>query len=352
MVKRMMKMAPLSTFGVFLLCCSALASTDKCDLHAAVKDEIAVPLNYALTGSEHLRWMHGSSVIFDRRGTKLTEGQKDDVYQNGSLKLTNVDKSKVGTYTPEVYDKDGVKIQNFKSFRLCLLDRVLKPEVKIQCFNDTMVKFTCTVDKKTSNHGYEWTEDNKILENAKGPTLPDKIVKEVQYSNFRCTVFNQVSSMTSDPVQQNCYTSVFPDELFGINIWIIVGGGAGIVVVLIIITIVCCIQNRRKRQMHLRDEEELRLRFTHQHQNHHHHAHQHPHAHNHDHQPAGHTGPRQHRSKQPRNQQRPRDQNHSGAHPQPSPRRPAQAPKAADIDDEKPPPLPQPRKKAPKTPRA
>ena len=78
------------------------------------------------------------------------------------------------------------------------------------------------------------------------------------------------------------------------------------------------------------DEEELRLGWTNPNQQHHHHQHgpapsQHHHHHHHQQQPAGHTGPRQHRTKQPRGQQRPsRDPAHPNGQPQPSPRRAAQ----------------------------
>lgn len=78
------------------------------------------------------------------------------------------------------------------------------------------------------------------------------------------------------------------------------------------------------------DEDELRLGWTNpnQQQHHHHHHHQHNHPpdqhHHHQQQPAGHTGPRQHRSKQHREQQRPRAPDRLNGQPQPGPRRPAQ----------------------------
>lgn len=67
--------------------------------------------------------MHEKKVIFDRRETKVLNGKPDDVYQNGSLKLTNVDKSKAGTYTPSVYD-DGEARGNLKAIVLCVMGRL------------------------------------------------------------------------------------------------------------------------------------------------------------------------------------------------------------------------------------
>lgn len=83
-----------------------------------------MPLSHPLQKSEQLRWRHDGSVIFDRKPNKLVEGKAGDIYENGSLKLTNVDKSKAGTYTPEVY-LDGSRIEKVKSVRLCVLGRYI-----------------------------------------------------------------------------------------------------------------------------------------------------------------------------------------------------------------------------------
>ncbi|XP_039648624.1 immunoglobulin superfamily member 8-like isoform X2 [Perca fluviatilis] len=97
------------------------------------------------------------------------------------------------------------------------------------------------------------------------------------------------------------------------------------------------------------DEEELRLAWTNDQQHHQHNHPSDPRHHRCQQQPAGHTGPRQHRSKQQREQQQqhPRALDPPGAYPEPSPRRLPQAPRPVDkTDDEQPPPLPQPNKKA------
>lgn len=54
----------------------------------------------------------------------MLTGKEGDVYQNGSLKLTKVDKAKGGTYTPEVY-LDGKRTENIKSLRLCVQGRYI-----------------------------------------------------------------------------------------------------------------------------------------------------------------------------------------------------------------------------------
>lgn len=83
-----------------------------------------MPLNHQLKGTEQLRWKLNGSVIFDRRDNKMLSGNKGDVDENGSLKLTKVDKTKWGTYTPEVY-LDGRSMKNLKSILLCVQGRYI-----------------------------------------------------------------------------------------------------------------------------------------------------------------------------------------------------------------------------------
>ncbi|XP_044043680.1 T-cell surface antigen CD2-like isoform X2 [Siniperca chuatsi] len=353
----MMKMAAVSTITLFLLCCS-FASTDSkdCDYNAATGGNYTVILAHKLTSSNRLKWMRDSKVIVHRRQNNVfVEGTKENIYENGSLKLTNLQKSDAGKYYPEVHDSDGKQIPNLKGTRLCILDPVPMPRVIFKC--SPSVSLTCNIDQ-ADNPSFQWFHNNKVLTKKTNQTLILED-KKMHKDSFHCEVSNAISSLKSTTVDNPCFDPpkpFFPDKVLGINTWIFVGGGGGVVLVLIIIVIVCCIQTRRKKRLQLKDEGELRLAWTSEQQHQHQHQHNHPpdqqhhHHHHHQQQPAGHTGPRQHRSKQHHNQQRTRAPNPS--HPQPSPRRPAQAPPIpVDNDDEQPPPLPQPRKKAPKSPR-
>ncbi|XP_059184251.1 T-cell surface antigen CD2-like [Centropristis striata] len=369
MMRMVMKMAAVSSISLLLLCCCFISSTDSEDIciYAAAGDNYIVPLIYKMGEGDSLSWKRDTETIFSKKKAVVITGKKEDISADGSLKLTNLKKSNSGTYTPEVFGSNGKKIkETLKSTTLCVLDRVLKPKVTIDNCKAKSVRFTCFVpqDPKDSKLDYVWLQNNKVLPLEKSKTLT-RTELQLEPNSFSCNVSNRVSSMSSDAVQQTCITrKLFPDKLFGINTWIIVGAGGGVVLLLIIVVIVCCVCTRRKKRMQLKDEGELRLAWTneqqqhlqHQHQHncppdqqHHHHHHQHPQQQ----QPAGHTGPRQHRSKQPREQQRPRAPEQSSGRPQPSPRRPAQAPRPADTtDEEQPPPLPQPRKKGPRTTRA
>ncbi|XP_068575839.1 T-cell surface antigen CD2-like isoform X2 [Cebidichthys violaceus] len=351
-MRMVMKMAAVSTISLLLLCCSAISSTDSkevCD-YLATGANFTVPMMSTVVESDRLRWKHDNKYIVDRKAGEFLEGNKMLISENGSLKLTNVMKKNSGSYVPEVFDKDGAKkLIKFEVKGLCVIDPVLKPVVKPACKKPANVQFTCDVQAKTKDHNFEWLM-NGVLEKEKSQTLTRQ-ADQVKTDSFSCRVSNKVNSMTSAAVVQPCIeiTSFFPETLLGINTWIFVGAGGGVVLLLIIVVIVCCVRSKRRKRLQLKEEGELRLAWTndqHQHHQHNHPQEQHPHQQSHHHhhphkQPAGHTGPRQQRSKQ----QHPRNPDQPGARPLPSPRRPAQAPRPpGDIDEEQPPPLPQPRK--------
>ncbi|KAG7503205.1 T-cell surface antigen CD2 [Solea senegalensis] len=371
-----MKMAATSEITLLLLCCFIISTTDaqdKCDHYVTVGESFTVTLkNHRLSDSEKLKWLKDNTLIVDRKAARngaeprFSKGSKDDIDQNGSLKLKKINKDQAGKYTPEVMSADGISIKDLESVHLCVMDRVPEPKVQTQCQSQAKAKFTCSV-KPASDIKYEWLLNNQTMKGQKSPTLIYN-TKNLGTDSFRCKVSNQVSSLTSDSVPDPCYkpSFVFPKQFLGYSIWIFVGGGGGVVLVLIVVVIVCCVWAKRKKSLQIKDEEELRLRWgsptqeeqqqqqQQQQQRHHHHSHppNHPHHHHHHHQqqPAGHTGPRQHRSKQHLDPQYPRAQNPASGHPQPSPRRPAQAPRPpVNENDEQPPPLPQPRKKGPRT---
>ncbi|XP_056883444.1 uncharacterized protein LOC130522764 isoform X2 [Takifugu flavidus] len=360
MVMMGMKMAAVSSVSLLLLLTSIVTTTDSqdCNYHAAKKQDVTLPLTHVLKESDQLRWLHESIVIFDRRGKAMVTGNPDDVDQNGSLRLRNVDQSKAGTYTPTVYD-DGQRIGNLKPMVLCVMDPVSQPQVTSEC-DKTQVTFTCMQSQTSPEVQFEWSEDGKVnpilkersfkevlkdveqrvyrcrvynevssltsapfrqnctqsdpvsqpqvtsecdktqvtftcmqsqtspevqfewSEDEKvNPKLKERsfkgVLKDVEKRVYRCRVYNEVSSLTSAPFRQNCTQSdngfIFPADIYGINIWIIIGGGGGVVLLLIITVIICCVTNKRKKRMKIKDEEELHLGWSNsnpqcQHQNH------------------------------------------------------------------------------------
>ncbi|XP_030603276.1 uncharacterized protein LOC115792792 isoform X8 [Archocentrus centrarchus] len=210
-------------------------SQDVCDLYAATGTNVTVPLRYTLKESDNLKWLKDGTVSFMRRNKKVIIGKKDDVDSTGSLKLTQLTTNNRGRYTPEVHGADGVSAGDLQSVRLCVLDRVQKPTVTMTCLDSKKnVRFTCSVGQ---NEKLEWfMDDEKLAENKK---MLMRAASDVVTSRFSCKVSNPVSSEISLPVQQNCYEPLFPDKLWGISIWVFVGGGAGIVLILSLIVIIC-----------------------------------------------------------------------------------------------------------------
>ncbi|XP_076735883.1 uncharacterized protein LOC143414888 [Maylandia zebra] len=259
------KMASAATIAVVLLCCFITASTGSQDdcVYAATGSSFTVPLRYKLKESDNLKWFKDTSVIFSRRQKQVTTGKNDDVDSTGSLKLTKLTKDKSGRYIPQVYSAEGIFMGgNLQSVLLCVLDRVQKPNVTMTCTGDkTRVSFTCSVGQ---NEKIEWFKDGKQLA-EKGKTVT-RVAKDVANSHFSCNVSNTIGSEISLPVQQICYKPVFSETIFGISIWVLVGGGAGIVLILILIVIVCCIRIRRKKHVRLNDERELYLQWSNQEQ--------------------------------------------------------------------------------------
>ncbi|CAK6976913.1 T-cell surface antigen CD2 isoform X2 [Scomber scombrus] len=352
-MRMMMKMAAVAL--LMLLLCGFVVTEPECDETVAVGQDFTVPLKHTLQDTDTLQWKHGDTVIFRQKKKEILTGKVDDIDKKGSLKLTKLQQGNAGKYTAEVNDVSGIAVKNLKPFNLCVRERVPEPSLGFTCSEDFVI-FTCKVkitQDQQKDIKYSWLMEKQLMKES--TNILKKNPEEVKGS-VRCNVYNEAMSLTSKPVIHDC-----KPKLFGLDFWLMVAilaGGGGLVLVLIITVIVCCCRAGRKKSMRVKDEEELRLGWSKPEHHHHHHGHgqhDHPPGHNHTHhhhqQPAGHTGPRQPRSKQHREPRGKLPEPPNGQ-PQPSPRRPAQAPRPVNnMDDEHPPPLPQPRKKAPKTPR-
>ncbi|XP_051912928.1 T-cell surface antigen CD2-like [Hippocampus zosterae] len=328
----MVQMVALSIVSVLLLCCclTSADSQDGCDAYAPVGGRFAVPLHHKLQKSENLRWRHNKTKIFDQRPDRMVIGKRDDVFQNGSLKLTNLARSSEGIYVPEVYDEKGKHVIGPRSLYLCVLDPVSKPGLKMECALPD-VKFTC-VPGQMPEVTVKWFQNDKLLPQKNKRTVV-QVAQKVVDDSFTCEVSNHVSSMSSEGVIQNCTgssSSIFPKELFGLDFRIMVSilaGMGGLALLLFIILIVCCIRAMREKQKQVQEEEELRLGWTNpegQHQQ----CHHPPNPHHHSHGQPG----RGRRGEPPRGQA------------QGSPRRPTQDLRSTNTQQQAP-PLPQPRKK-------
>lgn len=351
-------MAAVCSVTLLLLCCSVVSSTDVTDscVFAKTGSTFVVPLNVTLQPSSDLRWKFNDVKIFHRNPTRLIKGNGNDVDGSGSLRLTNVQKSSTGTYTPEVFDDNGHSAPNLRSVRVCVQDPVPKPGLTVECVSESAVKFTC-LPGRAPQPTFQWTHNGVVLGTESGRTLVRDAVG-VPGDSFSCIVSNRVSRASSDAREPDCSR-----KLFGLDFWIMVGilaGGGGFVVLLVVVVVVCCVCARRRKRGRVEDEEEFRLRWARPEPPPHGPAppsrRDHPCP---QHHPAGHTGPRQQRRKQQRDPQRPRGPS------QPNPKAPGQVGGPApllssststqgprpvgNVSDGRPPPVPQPRKKVPRS---
>ncbi|CAL8290836.1 unnamed protein product [Lota lota] len=207
---------------------------------------LPLPTVYKADPEDILTWKRNTIVV-----TKVS--------QSGALELPAEDLKVAGqvyVYTLEVFNKDGQLKFNMKS-TLHLLEKLGTPSLSFNC-QDEVVVFNCNVSQ-SKDLVYAWTVNN-VTQSKKTPTL------EVQWEDIgksvRCTVSNKAGKKDSQEVIAVCGGSMkkFLQDYF----WFIVGGAGGLALLLLFITVTCCVQAKRRRKKCLQTESELRLEWTNQ----------------------------------------------------------------------------------------
>lgn len=107
-----------------MVCFASSGVQSSCNAYAAKGETYVVVLGHQLQKSDILKWKHRNKVIVERKSNfKFSLGSEDDIYQNGSLKLRNVNANHSGNYEPVVFTEHGVRIPNLKSVDLCVLGK-------------------------------------------------------------------------------------------------------------------------------------------------------------------------------------------------------------------------------------
>ncbi|XP_008424436.1 uncharacterized protein LOC103474923 isoform X2 [Poecilia reticulata] len=155
----------------------------------------------------------------------------------------------------------GNKVSSAKSDSLThtCIEPVKKPEINGTC-KDSEVIITCLAPQQPDNAQFKWLQDGEVIVNETEMSLTISSA-ESKNKNFSCEVYNQASSEKSVSFSHSCVGSTFlglPVELFGVSIWVYIGGGAGVLVLIIIIIILCCVECKTKRRKN--DEAELEYR--------------------------------------------------------------------------------------------
>lgn len=127
----------------------SFCSTDSqasCDQYAATGGDLTLILNHTLGNLEKLKWKHNDVTVFYRQPiNKYLTGTKEDVSENGSLKLKSLSKNKTGIYTPEVHGQNGQAIQNLKSIQLCILGRYQQLPIHFLCLQPQSFHLMCWI---------------------------------------------------------------------------------------------------------------------------------------------------------------------------------------------------------------
>ncbi|XP_071350046.1 T-cell surface antigen CD2-like [Trachinotus anak] len=240
------------------------ANKDTCDLSAAVGQSLTLPFVFEGLANTHvLKWTHNNTLIFYRQQGKVSVGKTEDISATGSLWLKNLQFSSAGIYQANVLYPNNTSAKT-GSVRLCVMDKVPKPQLIYVCdFKSSVVNLNCKVAKP---HGlvFSWTLDEKTLTSETSQTLSISLTQLKGERSFTCSVTNKVSKEKSDTVRPTCKNPTpspppslcFPSKTV---VAVAAGGVSLILLLLIIIIVLCCCRRQDKTQLRLRKKGELRM---------------------------------------------------------------------------------------------
>ncbi|PWA32290.1 hypothetical protein CCH79_00013147 [Gambusia affinis] len=241
-MRTMKKMASLLSVCVFLLCCSAAVASRGCDQLVAVGGDVDQPDGTKHYDTIHYKWLQNGNLISNATEISMTR----KVAETENLLVSCEVGNQVSSATSD-------------SLTHTCIGPVKKPEINVSC-KDSEAIFICLAAQQPDDAQYRWLRDGEVVINQTKMSLTMNSV-ESKNMNFSCEVYNQARSEKSVSLSHRCVVSTFlglPEELFGISIWIYIGGGAGLLVLIIIIITVCCVRCKKKRGKN--DEAELEYR--------------------------------------------------------------------------------------------
>lgn len=239
-----------------------LLAANYCDIHAAVGQSLTLPFFFdGLNKSHVVRWTHNSTIVFYREHGRVSVGKEADITAKASLLLKNLQSSSAGIYQVNVLQPSGRPAQSWNG-QLCILERVLKPQLTYTCdFKTAVVNLNCHV-ANPQGLVFEWTLDGKPLTSETKQKLSISSVKLKGEGRFTCVVANKVSKMESDTVHPACKiptTPPTPPTFYASKSAkaVLIGGACLIVLLLTIIIVQCCCCKCNKGQ--ITQKEEIRM---------------------------------------------------------------------------------------------
>lgn len=239
-----------------------LLAANYCDSYATVGQSLTLPFFFdGLNESHVVRWTHNRTIVFYRERGRVSVGKEADISAKASLLLKNLQSSSAGIYQVNVLHPNGKPAQSW-SGQLCILERVLKPQLTYTCdFKTAVVNLNCHV-ANPQGLVFEWTLDGKPLTSETKQKLSISSVKLKGEGRFTCTVANKVSKMESDTVRPACKIPTPPPPTLlcytSKTVQAVLTGGACLILLLLTIIIVqCCCCKRNKAQ--ITQKQELRM---------------------------------------------------------------------------------------------
>ncbi|XP_048885833.1 uncharacterized protein LOC125751222 isoform X1 [Brienomyrus brachyistius] len=142
-----------------------------------------------------IRWKHENNIKFENKSTSSAE-----IFQNWTLKISNIQKNWTGDITASGYDSDGKHVLT-ETHHLVVLGH---PVVEfLTCTHGTSV-FYCA-DDSGEDTLYTWTVRDEDLGKEKVFSNSSKHISvEVISGSVHCTVQKKSCSAQSKPVSFNC----------------------------------------------------------------------------------------------------------------------------------------------------
>ncbi|XP_071389202.1 T-lymphocyte surface antigen Ly-9-like [Centroberyx affinis] len=255
----------VATLGVIILSGFinlSAANKDTCDFYAAIGQQtLTLSLDYkSLDKTDVLRWTHNDSIIFYGQTGRVSVGKPADISPAGSLLLKNLKASSAGIYKATVLNKNGTFVKGLTG-RLCVMETILKPEVKFVCDSKaSIVTLTCHV-AKPQGLVFTWTLDEKTLSSETKQTLSISLAQLKGETNFTCSAANAVSKEKSNAIRLTCKGSEPALLCFKRKVVMaaLAGGACLILLLLIIIVILCCRRRQNKTLLSLEDKGQVRM---------------------------------------------------------------------------------------------
>uniref|UniRef100_A0A3Q2WAC6 Ig-like domain-containing protein n=1 Tax=Haplochromis burtoni TaxID=8153 RepID=A0A3Q2WAC6_HAPBU len=194
---------------------------------------LTLPLAYErLTNSHILRWIHNNTVIFYRQG-KVSTGKPEDITSNGSLVLKKILFSSQGIYKGHVLHPNNTSAKTWTG-RLCVLDKVSKPQLSYSCdFSSMAINLNCHVTKP-EGLVFSWTLDKETLKSETKQTLSISFIDLKAERSFTCDVANKISKASSDKVRPTCPPLLsFKRQ----TVMAVLAGGGGLILFLLFVIV-------------------------------------------------------------------------------------------------------------------